>query len=348
MGSMGFWNIRGMNSLNKQNEIRWFLHQNNIGLFGLLETKIKGSQWVKVRNNICEHWSTCTNSGCHPGGRVWLIWQPSMYQVDIQLVTDQCIHAHILDKSTLKEFGMTMVYGFNRSHERVSLWGSLLHCAATVTGPWIVCGDFNNVIEVNERIGGAAVSGSEMAPMREMMEQCQLTELKTVGSFYTWTNKHEIGSKVYSRLDRVLLNEEWLNVFTDSFANFLPEGLYDHCPCLISNYAMGVRKKAPFKYFNMWALAANFKEVVIAGWQINVQGTPMFQVVKKLQNLKKGLKQLDKESFSDIENLTLITELSLKQLQEQLRLDPLNDSYCEAKHAVAEDLKNLKKARDSS
>ncbi|XP_074291157.1 uncharacterized protein LOC141617929 [Silene latifolia] len=145
---------------------------------------------------------------------------------------------------------------------------------------------------------------------------------------------------------REMMDQYWLNVFPDSYGNFLPEGLYDHCPCLISNYAMGVRKKALFKYFNMWSLVDSFKEVVNAGWQINVQGTPMFQVLKKLKNLKKGLQQLNKENFSDIENLTQVTELSLKHFQEKLRLDPLNERYCEAEQACAEDLRNLMKARN--
>ncbi|XP_074299986.1 uncharacterized protein LOC141631182 [Silene latifolia] len=316
------------------------------GLYGLLETKIKGSQWIKVRNNICDNWSICTNNGYHPGGRIWLIWQPLMFDVDIQMVTYQLIHAQVFDKGNQKKMWVTMVYGFNKSQERVSLWHNLKVCEGLVHGPWIVCRDFNSVIDVNERIGGADVTWSEMAPMRDMMAQCQLHEIKTIGSYFTWNNKHESGSKVYSRLDRVLTNDDWLLSFPDSFANFLPEGLFDHCPCIISMADSGERKKTPFKYFNMWSLDENFLEVVNEGWQIPVHGTPMYQVMQKLKSVKRGLRQLNRANFSDIENLTHVTELSLKHFQGKLRVDPLNPELCQAERECSAELSTLVKARN--
>ncbi|XP_074283240.1 uncharacterized protein LOC141607790 [Silene latifolia] len=121
------------------------------------------------------------------------------------------------------------------------------------------------------RIGGAEVTWAEMAPMRKMIDDCQLQEMKCSGSFYTWNNKHEDVTKVYSRIDRVLINEQWFQSFPEAVANFLPEGLYDHCPCLINIVEEPVKIKSAFKYFNMWALSDDFDNTVTVGiWRSGV------------------------------------------------------------------------------
>ncbi|XP_074282800.1 uncharacterized protein LOC141607350 [Silene latifolia] len=278
------------------------------------ETKIKGSNWLKV---------------------------------DILNVTAQCIHSKVVDKSRKVVFWYTLVYGFNKSQEREPLWKALKGFSALISGPWLVCGDFNSVTETKDRIGGSEVVWPEMAPMRSMMSDCQLYDMKASGSYYTWNNKHENESKVYSRIDRVLMNDQWLSTFPEAVATFLPEGLYDHCPCLIRTDAMYVNRKASFKYYNMWALSDDFASTVESSWHTEVEGTPMFRVVQKLKKLNPVLQQLNREQFSDIENLTHVTELALKHFQQQLSLDPLNELLCHAEKACATELKVLIKARNS-
>ncbi|XP_074288700.1 uncharacterized protein LOC141613857 [Silene latifolia] len=272
---MGFWNVRGLNNPIKQQEIRWFLHQNKIGLFGLLETKIKGSNWLKV---------------------------------DILSVTAQGIHPKVFDKSRKIVFCIT---------------------------------------ETKDRIGGAEVSWAEMAPMRSMVLDCQLYDMKASGSYYTWNNKHEDATRVYSRIDRVLMNDQWFGSFPEAIATFSPEGLYDHCPCLINTDAIFVKRKTSFKYYNMWALFDDFAYNVENSWYEETVGTLMFRVVHKLKKLKPVLQQLNKDQFSDIENLTHVTELALKHFQQQLSCDPLNDMVCHAERECAQELRVLIKARNS-
>ncbi|XP_074298341.1 uncharacterized protein LOC141629200 [Silene latifolia] len=195
--------------MNKQLEIKRFLNQNNIGLFGLLETKIRGSNWLKVKNVMCDDWAIATNSSYHKGGRIWIIWQPSQVVVTVQHVTAQLIHAKVFDKTRDCHFLFTLVYGFNKDKERESLWESLVSIGKGIDSSWMVCGDFNSLMHLNERIGGAQVQWHDVLPMKQMAVRCDLTELKSIGSFFTWNNKHENGSKVYSKIDRVLINTEW-------------------------------------------------------------------------------------------------------------------------------------------
>ncbi|XP_074265812.1 uncharacterized protein LOC141588261 [Silene latifolia] len=177
-------------------------------------------------------------------------------------VTAQCIHAEVTNKSRRIKFWKIVVYGFNKVVERDSLFEKLKLYSVLISGPWMVYGDFNAIMAADERIGGANVTNAEMRHMMQTMLEFNLYDMKGCGSFYTWNNKHEYDGKVYSRIDRVFINEEWLNDFPCSYANFLPEGLFDHCPCLISFDELVERKKAPFKYFNMWAMADGYEDVI--------------------------------------------------------------------------------------
>ncbi|XP_074271859.1 uncharacterized protein LOC141595792 [Silene latifolia] len=156
-----------------------------------------------------------------------------------------------------------------------------------------------------------------MRPLVQVVHDCQLEDLGARGAFYTWTNKHEYGTKMYSRLDRVLVNADWVDMFPDSYVHFLPEGLFDHCPGLIQFEG-----------------------------EMPMRGTPRYRIVQKLKGLKADLRKLNKEQFGDIENLTHVAELSLSQFQTMLVHDPLNEDLCLSKKECSKDLEELRKSRD--
>lgn len=58
MDNMMSWNIRGLNTLNKQKEVRLLCSRENVGLVGLFETKIKMKNIKIVANNNFEDGNT--------------------------------------------------------------------------------------------------------------------------------------------------------------------------------------------------------------------------------------------------------------------------------------------------
>ncbi|XP_074277626.1 uncharacterized protein LOC141601261 [Silene latifolia] len=218
------------------------------GIGGVLdhETKVKPNSWNKVRNNICSGWAICTNNSAANGGRIWLLWDPGLFDVDIIDVSAQTIHTKVLSRGI-------------RSSSTLLFWG-----------------DFNNVLQPLERIG-SDVTLAEIRPFQQCLLHCELTDIKAIGSYYTWNNKHDVDTRVYSRIDRCLINADWMNVYPDSYAFFMPEGEFDHCPCVIRFCGDDIKRKPAFKYFNMWALDPNFKQIVNGTWSQHVQGTLMFQ-----------------------------------------------------------------------
>ncbi|XP_074291111.1 uncharacterized protein LOC141617877 [Silene latifolia] len=139
-------------------------------------------------------------------------------------------------------------------------------------------------------------------------------------------------TRVYSRLDRFFVNQEWVDAFPHYMANFLPEGHFDHTPCLVSEGDNGGRQNRPFKYFNMWSSAPGFQECVNKAWSTRVLSTKMYKVVRKLKMLKPGLKLINRSHFSDIENNADIAFLKLTHIQKQLIDSPGDEGFIKQEH----------------
>ncbi|XP_074305021.1 uncharacterized protein LOC141639953, partial [Silene latifolia] len=241
-----------------QRDVKWYMHHSNVSLFGLLETRVKPRSLNKVAKNICEGWSFTTNYNYHSGGRIWVLWKDSHLKIDIIVKSAQYIHV----KATTIEgchFFVTFVYGYNKIEERVPLWNDLM--AWSITQPWVVLGDFNNVMYSNERIG-KIVKDAEMKPFQDVVAACELQDIKTTGAFFTWTNKQPSETRVYSRIDRVLVNNEWVRKWPDYYAYYAPEGYFDHLSLPCGLCVRGIPRRKPFKFFNMWSKVSDFQEVV--------------------------------------------------------------------------------------
>ena len=130
------------------------------------------------------------------------------------------------------EFGVSFVYGSNCRKERRLLWGELetTSCLPQLYGlPWIVTGDFNEIISPSEHSrADQSTSSRGMRDFRECLQRCSLSDLQFSGTSFTWSN-----SSVSKKLDRVLCNEEWLEQSPESITVFGEPGMSDHSPCCV-------------------------------------------------------------------------------------------------------------------
>lgn len=69
----------------------------------------------------------------------------------------------------------------------------------------MVSGDSNYVLNSDERMGGPLRNG-ETTSMRECLFHCELHDLHSSGNKFTWNKKQEAGARVFSKIDRVLVN----------------------------------------------------------------------------------------------------------------------------------------------
>ncbi|XP_074315359.1 uncharacterized protein LOC141651553 [Silene latifolia] len=272
------------------------------------------------------------------------MWKSNSLEVDVVEYDAQYIHLHVKVKHTGQLFAVTYVYGFKKIEERIPLWQARIRLYGG--GPWVVLGDFNNVLYANERLG-KTVKDDEMMPFQSTLNCCDLQDMKSTGAFFTWNNKQPSATRMFSRIDRVLVNSDWIAQWPDWSAHFYPEGTFDHCPCIIS-YGMsgGNGHKKPFKFFNMWTKVPEFHSILEKGWDLTVSGTAMFKVVTKLKILKPLLKNLNRDMFSDIERNADVAYHLLLDYQLQLQKDPTNKSLMDMERQIRESYYFLADVRD--
>ncbi|KAH0712012.1 hypothetical protein KY289_007971 [Solanum tuberosum] len=81
---------------------------------------------------------------------------------------------------------ITTVYARCDSLERLELWEELELVAEDNTLSWLVGGDFNVILNDEEKRGGLDFTQSEALDFSQCVNNCALTELKYTGSKFTW------------------------------------------------------------------------------------------------------------------------------------------------------------------
>ena len=142
------------------------------------------------------------------------------------------------------------------------LWTALVGISRSIIqGPRVVMEDFNNVLNLEDNIG-SSVTLEEVTGFGQCVRICCLQDMGVCGPFYTWSNKQEGNNRVFSKIDMIFCNEEWLQRLRDANATFFKEVISYHCPCIIKLDNTIIRRSRSFKYCNMWSMADEFIEIV--------------------------------------------------------------------------------------
>lgn len=73
------------------------------------------------------------------------------------------------------------VYGLRTIQDKKCLWAQLRTLLVNQL-PWLVAGDFNSVLSSHDRVNGSVVTIYESQDFEMLLEDMELTEIKTTGN----------------------------------------------------------------------------------------------------------------------------------------------------------------------
>ncbi|XP_075077066.1 uncharacterized protein LOC142163819 [Nicotiana tabacum] len=172
-------------------------------------------------------------------------------------IDEQIIHGQIRTHSELLAFGFTAIYGLHTIKDRLKMWQKLRQIHSLQQGLWLAMGDFNAVLNSQDRQHGTMIHDMETKNFREFMNDTGINELHTVGKDYTWTNNH-----TNSRIDRGLVNSNWMMTMPSLRIQVLEPSVSDHSPLKLMISQMQRKKTSPFRFFNCIAEHPQFMQEV--------------------------------------------------------------------------------------
>ncbi|XP_077228479.1 uncharacterized protein LOC143861436 [Tasmannia lanceolata] len=141
-----------------------------------------------------------------------------------------------------------------------------------------------------------------------------------------------------AKLDRSLVNEEWLHSCPNSFTEFFPPGISDHSPFIVSCFNHQSLGPRPFKFMDMWLADKSLYPIVERAWNHKVKGNPMFSFIQKLKVVKNQIKEWNREVFGRIDIQVPIIRKSLLKIQASIEQDPASPHLLDQEAKIRVDL----------
>ncbi|WCJ18876.1 RNA-directed DNA polymerase (reverse transcriptase)-related family protein [Euphorbia peplus] len=132
--------------------------------------------------------------------------------------------------------------------------------------PWVIIGDFNDLMLQSEKCGGRRHPPSLLHGFNEAVEYCCLFEVPMVGHEFTWEKSRGSLNCVEEKLDRGLASSDWLQLFPS--AQIINEEAHasDHSALmlfLLPIESFGVRR---FRFENAWIREPDCRNKVEVAW----------------------------------------------------------------------------------
>ncbi|XP_031402735.1 uncharacterized protein LOC116212324 [Punica granatum] len=267
------WNCRGAGSSRFVRVMKEMIRDHRPNIVVIVEPRISGAKADAVCRKFSDYSVERVEAQGFSGG-IWVWWQPNVVQVTVHDRHEQALHCRISQNDRTWEF--TAVYASPSIMNRRDLWSCLSTISAGITGPWVVLGDFNTILDASEKKGGAPFNPIPAAHFQEALDNCGLMDLESSGPRFTWHGPVQIGyERVFERLDRAVCNVEWRTTFTDCSVRVLPRLKSDHHPLLLdtTGFRGSHQGRRPFRYMAAWHLHKDFPRFVRETWH-NVTDLP--------------------------------------------------------------------------
>ncbi|KAL2527111.1 Uncharacterized protein Adt_12165 [Abeliophyllum distichum] len=286
MDNLLFWNLRGINSSIKR--LKKVVHINNVSMLILAEP-------IVDKGKIQEYKCKLGYDYCHSNrnGKLWVFWNSHL---DCQVIEDQEQFISFQTKWREVETIITAVYAKCSVKLRRDLWTDLAKFADKMDKPWLIGGDFNAILNREEREGGNSPDRRSMEDFSNMIMACGVEDVNCRSQF-TWSN-----GRMWEKLDRILVNYQWNSAFEDFKAEVLNRDTSDHCPILIHCSPPSIKPKSSFRFQSIWCHHEGLLEIVKQNWDtpLTPYSKGLFGFFYKIKRLKNTLKRWNDEVFGNI------------------------------------------------
>ena len=194
------WNCRGALNPRFKPTLNNLISKHNPPMVIITETRIGGNRAKDITDTLPFDGAIHTDTIGYAGG-LWLLWKSEEVEVTMLAKTEQEIHVIIKVRSSDLSWVLTCIYASPRLVERKLLWGNLSNVASLHSLPWVMLGDFNEILSSDDKSGGNPINMSRALLFKECLDACGMIDMGFSGAKYTWSNLRCITDLIQERLD---------------------------------------------------------------------------------------------------------------------------------------------------
>ncbi|KAI0488370.1 hypothetical protein KFK09_028200 [Dendrobium nobile] len=294
-------------------------------LLYILEAKVHSyaaaNPWFNFSHALYDNEKCCDNFHLSSPGRIWVKWDFSSLAFNPSFITSQIIHGTV-NAGYLPPFHLTVIYASNNVEDRKALWSSLLDLSSHIDSPWVIMGDFNCYRFDHEKVGGNPSSNARVGELNSFIFYSGLQDLKSVGLLFTWFNQR-LDSPIHIKLDRMLINSSFLDLFPLSYYKVDSHSGSDHAPIfLIASHHKKVISRFMFKEF--WLKLDNFWEELLLAFERPLGASPITSFYDSLKSLKGAIQNKNWCSSNFLSSCILELKNQQAQCLASIQRDPIN------------------------
>ncbi|KAF9589386.1 hypothetical protein IFM89_023418 [Coptis chinensis] len=247
-------------------------------------------------------------------------------------------HQHISIKTG--DLLISLVHARSAYVQRRALWDELSQLGLNVEA-WAVAGDFNVVTSNEERKGGRLPCRIAVNEFVEFINGNALIDTTSLGFKFSWSNKRHEDKRMVQKIDRILVNQKWIDAATGWRSKILQRRISDHSPIVGWFTAIPKPHNIPFRFKKHWIKHESLKEVVKQSWEERLEDAPIRKVMKKLKRLKEVLKAWSWDTFGDLSKKKKRVTEDLERIMKEQEEDPFNVQLQERERNKEEELNGI-------
>ncbi|CAN6251018.1 unnamed protein product [Urochloa humidicola] len=257
------WNVRGLGDRTKCNNVRLAIHAQPT-LLCFQETKLTSIDNFKAATFLPQPLAstfTCLPSLGASGG-ILTAWDPVVLTLTSSTMHQYSLTTTFHATASDLAFTVTNCYAPCHSADKVSFLQELSTVSSTVSGAWVLLGDFNMTRFPSKRSNNN-FDYTEAAAFNSAIDSMQLQEIPLLDSRFTWSNHQEV--PILVKLDRFLVNNEWSITLPNSAVTSASAQTFDHCQLWLTT-STSMPKPAIFRFNNHWLRIQSCHPVIHSAW----------------------------------------------------------------------------------
>ncbi|XP_059073739.1 uncharacterized protein LOC131874401 [Cryptomeria japonica] len=164
-------------------------------------------------------------------GGLGFLWNPQSIKVSDLERSNFWIFGVVRNLKDNVSIPLFNVYGPTKMIDKAKVWKDISDKIVTLNNDKvIVAGDFNALLELDDKKGGLRMNTRVMEDFREFVAGNSLFDVKPKNGLFTWTNRRENFSRISERLDRFLVGPFWVDSDFNVDSCILSWTLSDHFP----------------------------------------------------------------------------------------------------------------------